>query len=341
MLDWTLFFPPGARVLALPSWQNPRLFLPTKSFFQRWEDSAFYPAFRFLARLYRLSLRARATVGLEEVREVQSSGWPLGEFVRNVFPQVGSAVILVGTPGPTQKITVRVLGRRGEVLGYLKYAEKEAARQRLGRERRILCDLPGKVGPTVLKFGTFGGGEALLTSALVGTRVPATLPPSEGSRNLLTFLATSPLVPLEAHPWVRHVWGQVGPELDGWLEILADKRWPVAIQHGDFAPWNLLRRPDGTLGAIDWEYGTLKGFPHLDLAYYILQVSALIYRHAPSKAADYAATYLSQQRHLALSRVEAQMLTRLAAYDAYLKSREDGQPEDAVLQTWRRAVWEI
>jgi len=26
-IDWTLFFPPGARVLALANWRNPRLYL--------------------------------------------------------------------------------------------------------------------------------------------------------------------------------------------------------------------------------------------------------------------------------------------------------------------------
>jgi hypothetical protein len=340
MLDWTVFYPPDTRVLALPSWRSPRLYLPTQSFIQRWEDSAFYPAYRFLARLSRLSLRTSAAVGLGEVRQVQSSGWPLGEFVRDVFPNVGSAVILVGTPGPTQKITVRVLSRKGEILGYLKYAEKEAARKRLRHERRLIGDLPGKVGPEVLQFGPFGKGEALLTSALVGTRVPATLPPPEASRNFLNTLSVSPLVDLEVHPWVRQICAEGGPDLDSWLETLGDKRWPVAVQHGDFAPWNLLRRPDGTLGAIDWEYGTLEGFPHLDLAYYVLQVSALVYRHAPPKAADSTVRYLTQRPQLGLSIEEARIITRLAAYDAYLKSREDGQHEDVGLQAWRRRVWE-
>jgi hypothetical protein len=41
-----------------------------------------------------------------------------------------------------------------------------------------------------------------------------------------------------------------------------------------------------------------------------------------------------------LSAAEAQALTRLAAYDAYLKASEDGQPESAGLQSWRRQIWE-
>ena len=52
------------------------------------------------------------------------------------------------------------------------------------------------------------------------------------------------------------------------------------------------------MGAIDWEYGTLEGFPHLDLAYYVLQTSDVIYRRAPLRAAEYAAKYLAQQPEL-------------------------------------------
>lgn len=341
MLDWTLFYPPDTPVLALPSWRSPRLYLPTQSLSQRWDDSAFYPAFRFLARLYRLSLRTSAAIGLGEVRRVQSSSWPLGEFVRDVFPDMVSAVILVGTPGPTQKITVRVLGRQGKVLGYLKCAEKEAARKRLRQERRLMCGLPSNVGPEVLKFGSFADGEALLVSALAGTRVAVNLSPPEASRNFLTSLGASARVHLEVHPWVCHIRAQEGgPSVDKWLEVLGDKSWPVVIQHGDFAPWNLLRRPDGTLGAIDWEYGTLEGFPHLDLAYYILQVSALVYRYAPPKAADRTVKYLTQSLQPGLSDEEARIVTCLAAYDAYLKSRADGQLDEDGLQAWRRRIWE-
>jgi aminoglycoside phosphotransferase (APT) family kinase protein len=158
---------------------------------------------------------------------------------------------------------------------------------------------------------------------------------------LLDHLIVSPTQPLEVHPWIRHLRSSgLPPGLHSCLETLAGRNWPVAIQHGDFAPWNLLRRPDGVLGAIDWEYGTPEGFPHLDLAYYILQTSALIYRRNPLTAARYAAEYLTQQPALDLDSEEARALTRLTAYDAYLKGLEDGQSERADLQTWRRRIWQ-
>jgi len=225
-------------------------------------------------------------------------------------------------------------------LGYLKYGEKEAARRRLEQERRVLEGLPSGAGPELLKFGPFGDGEALLTTALVGKRVPPTVDLGEDLGDFLASLVVSPPVPLEAHPWVGLVRAQPGLDLDPWFEVLGSKSWPIVVQHGDFAPWNMLRRPDGTLGVIDWEYGALESFPHLDLAYCLLQVLALIQRQAPEKAAEYASRYLIQQPDLALNGEEARTLIRLAAYDAYFKSQEDGQPDNAGLQAWRRTVWE-
>jgi hypothetical protein len=338
---YDLFFPDGTRVLTLPNWQNPRLYLPARYFLQRWKDSSFYPAFRLLARLNRLSLRIRATVGLGEVRQVRSSGWPLGEFTHDVLPQATSVVVLVGTPGPAQKLTAQLRDDNGQVLGYLKYGEKEAARKRLQQERRMLSCIPEGTGPELLKYGTLGDGEALLTTLLPGKSLPATLPPARDLTDFLTGLAVLPPVPITNHPWVRRARNRSQLELDPWFEALTGRDWPVTIQHGDFAPWNLLRRSDGRLGAIDWEYGTLEGFPYLDLAYYVLQTSALIYHEAPLRAAEYASKYLARQPQLMLRSVEARALVSLAAYDAYQGFREDGHlPTTNNLQMWRRAIWE-
>src|SRR5215210_1117465 len=154
MMDWGLFFPPGTRVLALPSWQDPRLYLPTRSFPQRWEESAFFPAFRLRSRLRRLALRIGATAELGRVRQVRSTDWPLGEFTQDALPQAVSAVVLVGTPSRVQKITVQLRDENGRVLGYLKYAENEAARKRLRQERGVLSGIPKGVGPELLKYGS-------------------------------------------------------------------------------------------------------------------------------------------------------------------------------------------
>ena len=341
MPDWSIFFPPGTRVLALPNWRHPRLFLTTQHILQRWAHSSLYPASRSTARLYRLLLRFKASAGMAEARTVRSSGWPLGEFVQDALPQITTAVALVGTSGPAQETTVQLWDGNGRVLGYLKYAEKDAARRRLQHEQFMLSEVPDGLGPIPIKTGPLAGGEALLKSVVPGELIPATLPPPEDLLCLLNSLVVSPQICLEDHPWVRRARGRGTPRVvEVALELLASKRWSVVVQHGDLTPWNLLRGDDGKLRAVDWEYGALEGFPLLDLVHYILHTSALIYRWSPLGAARYAAEYLVRHHAPALTGVEAWALTRLAAYDDYSKALEDGHLSSGGMQPWRRAIWE-
>ncbi len=342
MMDWRFFFPPGTRVIALPNWQHPRLYLPARYFLESWEMSSFYPASRLGARLYRLMLRIRAAAGALEVRTAHSDGWALGEFVQDTLPQAVSTVVLVGLPGPIQKVTAQLRDEKGRVLGYAKCSEKRAARCRLRWEHYMLSSISKGLGPEVLKYGALEDGDILLKTPIFGKRPLSNLPPVEGAVDFLTSLVVSSPVPVDEHPWVRGVRERGGEEgkLDACFEVLARKRWPVVVQHGDFTPWNVVQTSEGRIRAVDWEHGTLEGFPHLDLAHYALQTSALVYRRTPAKAIRYTVKHLTEEPRLALGVAEARVLARLAAYDAYRKTLEDGQSVTSDLQTWRRAVWE-
>jgi hypothetical protein len=340
--DWNLFFPPGTRVLALPNWQQPRLYLPAQRFFGRWQASSLYPASRLRARLYRFLLRTKAAIRSMEVRTAQSSEWVLGKYVCDELPQATSVIVLVGLPSPIQKATAQLRDVEGRVLGYAKYSEKEAARRRLRQEHHMLSSITKGLGPEVLKHEVLEKGDLLLKTPILGRRPLATLPPIEGAVDYLTSLVVSPPVAVDDHPWVRNIreWGSEAGKLDTCFEALAGRRWPIVVQHGDFVPWNLIQRSENKIGAYDWEHGTLEGFPYLDLAYYVLQTSALVYRWAPAKAAQYVTAYLTSEAWPALDSTESWALTRLAAYDAYQKTLEDGQSASTYLQSWRRAIWE-
>ena len=88
-MSWDEFFPPGTRVLALPSWRRPRLYLPACPLSQRWNRSKLYPASRWSARLYRLSLRAAAAAGMKRARTAGSRRWSLGDFAEDHGPAEG------------------------------------------------------------------------------------------------------------------------------------------------------------------------------------------------------------------------------------------------------------
>jgi hypothetical protein len=339
-MDWEAFFPAGTPVVALPSWDNPRLYMAAQDPLRRWEGSAFYPAFRPHARFYRLLLRARAAVGLVAVRVAQSEGWPVGAFIQAAPPHISSVAAQVGTPGPAQKITVQLSAEGGKVVGYLKYAEKAVACKRLQQEYEVLSGLPQGIGPRPLRYGSLGKGLALHTTPVQGKLLPAKLPPVAGFASFLQILTAAPPLPLEAHPWARAIRLPGEGCVERWLESLADRKWPVVIQHGDLAPWNLLSTPNGKLRAIDWEYGSPTGFPYVDLAQYMFQVAALLYRWSPSKAMDYTIRYLTRRPWPGLTSAEAVAIAGLAAYQAHRHALEDGHAPDAPVQAWRQAVWE-
>lgn len=328
------FLPPQQRVIALPNTMKPRMFLLDQSFRQRWRHSYLYPAFRKTARLYRLALRLKTALAVTSSYQKPGLKWELGEFLQPILPNVESVVVLLGTPGPVQKITVQ-LWDTDNVVGYLKFATKPLAQVRLAREHNVLSKLPDGIAPMVISYRAFNGGMALLTTPIAGEPVSASLDSTNEAMKYLTRLQQMPEFPIDQHPWVVRMRNQHAESIDGWLDALSDRSWPLVFQHGDFVPWNVIRDTDGRLTAIDWEYGTVIGFPKLDLAYYILQIAALMRRWSPRQARQHAVRSLASE----FTTPQAAALVRLAAFESYQEALADGHRLDEPLQQWRRSVW--
>ncbi len=338
--DWEAMFGPGSNVIALPNWLHPRMYLSGSTMSERWARSAFYPAFRLPARLYRVLIRALGAGGFFETRVSGGLEWPVGAFIEEILPSAFTGAVLVGTPGLAQKTIVEVSGQTGEIAAYLKYAIKPAAQERLRRENRVLSSLPPGLGPSVLKFGALAGGMGLLLSPAPGKPVSARLPPPDGVSAFLEKLVTGPDHPVGAHPLIRSIMSEDGGHsVERWVCSLDGRNWPVAIQHGDFAPWNLRVTRQGKVFAFDWEYGALKGFPGFDRAFYLLQVGRLIYRWSPAKALGYVRRHLTRHGRFAMQPREADALARLAAYYAYREEARDGREAENPWQLWWREIW--
>lgn len=332
-LDWEPFFPPNSSVLALPSWQKPKLLIQAGNAAQRWTNSALYPAFRFWAKGFRWGMRIKACVDAA-VRKSQSP-WMLQPLLEKLGPQWSTTAVLLGTPGPAQK-TVLQLSRGGTVQAFAKYGRNEAAQARLQNEFQVLCALPQGLGPKVLAFEAVAGGKVLLLSAEAGQTLSATLHTIDRIQPFLQQFPHNGLFNIAEHPWIKPHLGH--PQVAVWLEPLQSQQWPIVPLHGDLAPWNLLNN-NGQLKAIDWEYGTTDGLPGIDLAYYVLQVSALVLRYPPQKALGIAIQALTDSP-LRPDIHQARSLVYLAALDAQRKALSDGQsPEEPLLQ-WRRQLWE-
>ncbi|HNP27955.1 MAG TPA: hypothetical protein PKK23_02845 [Nitrospirales bacterium] len=290
------------------------------------------------ARLYRFLIRAKVAAGYTSFWNNQISQWIVSEFVQDLLPNLKSCVILVGTPGPTQKLIVQLWDGKN-VVGYLKYAEKPAARVRLKNEYQVLLDLPKGLAPIPLKYGAMGDGEALLSTPVFGRAFSPTPYPVKRIVEYFNGLKISGPLILNDHPWIRMYAERNENIVQPWLDVLSRRKWSIVFSHGDSAPWNIFNLANGNVQAIDWEYGTCQGFPQIDIVQYILQVAALIYRWSPQQARNYAVNFLCRSNS-PLRRVEAQSVVCFAAYHGYMQALEDGQSPDASLQIWRRAVWE-
>lgn len=333
----TGLFPSGAHIVGLPDNDNPRLLCMGSNGLKRWKESAFYPAYRPSAQAYRLLLRLKAALGIHTVTLTHSDRWWVREFVQDVFPKVSSLAILVGTAGPTQKLIIQIWDDRS-VIGYMKFAQTPTARVRLGKEHKVLLAVPKGVGPKVLRFGKVGSGEALLIAPVTGKPVSTQLPPRYLIWDFGRALETSQTVSLDVHPWIQMLRLSYGDYADSWIDRLSHRKWPIAYQHGDLAPWNLFDCSNSSLVAIDWEHGATEGFPYVDIIHYFLQVSLLIYRRSPQRAKRLVMQYLSHQLR-SLDSYEIEALVNLSAFSTFKQAEQDGHSESSYYQAWRRAIW--
>ncbi len=339
-MDWSHFFPPGTRVFALPNWQSPQLYIPALSPSLRLQATSLFPGWRLPARIRRAALKAKALLWPGELRTVENTRWTLGDFVADILPQAQTAIVLSNPKNFGGKLVAQLCDSTGGVVGYVKYGERPVAQERLRNEYAVLNALPPNTGPSPLKFGSLSDGVALCLGAVAGTALPPSLTPAPAALHFLEMLPASQAVALDEHPWIQALRSQAGSELERWLEPLGARKWPVVLQHGDFAPWNLVRTGDGSLRALDWEYGCIEGFPFFDIAYHVLQVALLIRRHSALKAAETAASVLTAlQTPDALQLSLGRSIVALAAHEQFAKSAEDGHDPGTHIQQCRRSIW--
>ncbi len=332
--------PPQATIFALPNADQAKLYVVGTTSAQRWKKSSLYPAFRLSAKIHRLFVRVRAATGYVSSWSNQISQWVVEEFVHDRLPNLDSCVVLVGAPGPTQKLIVE-LWDRDKIIGYIKYAEAPRARALLEREFCLLTRLPQEFGPAVKKYGPMGDGLALLTSPIQGQRLTSTLPISDQVLELLQTFETPDLRNLAIHPMLQFYQTPSHQCTHSWLDILSSREWPVTFHHGDFTPWNIICGENGKLVAIDWEYGHEEGFPLLDSIHYIFQIARLIYFWSPEKTKSYTMKILTQSKKYLLSSAEAEALIKLTAYQDFLVGSEDGHSSTTPPQVWRKKLWEL
>lgn len=286
----------------------------------------------------------KAVARLSEVRIVDSERWHLKDFLGEESFQISSVSVLGTQRAGFGAVTVQIRDETGRTRAYLKYAEHPQALDRLHREDSMLREIPEGTGPAVLKAGTYGEGFAILKDVVPGRPVRLKIPPQPEIENFLDALPSRGDFSVEDHPWIRGLHQNEGFEKEGLteaLDALSNRKWPAVLQHGDYAPWNLFVA-SGKVRAVDWEYGTTDGFPRMDIAHYLLQITALVYRFKPADAARYITEYLVERgkdMSPPLTSREARAIVRLSAYNAYVRPELKKTSEVVRTQQWRSDIF--
>ena len=213
-----------------------------------------------------------------------------------ILPVAGSIAVMAGVPGHNQKVIVRALDRRGAARAILKIGYSERSDDAIAREvdaLRTMAKLAPKAAPRLLAKGSRAGRSWLAQEVLTGRRSGDRLGPAHAE--FLCSLAALERTDkqLDEVPAYRDALGHLAT-----LEPGFDEDWhaeytrladalrttldgapvPVHLAHGDFTPWNVLRRR-GEIQAFDWEYFSQAAPALYDAIHFHVQSRVLLDQH--------------------------------------------------------------
>lgn len=335
--SWQQIFGRDLRVVSLPTRSHPRLVIISPTAHQRWAASKAYPASRGFGRVAKAGYRLLAASGITTQSGAGTELPGLWDALEAVFPGGSVRLAFVAPASFVQKVTLQIVDPTGVPMGFAKIGLHEDAAGQVRREADFLAGLPSRLAPSPVAHRLFPWGAALFLEALpgFGLRPKMSIP-----QDLLSTLMTLPKHPLPAgdeHPWLSaRADGLPLPEIRSAIAMLAERDSPTVLAHGDLAPWNVLVS-DGHHRLIDWEYGTLAGFPHADATHFLLQVASFVKRWPPDRSRDFIASRLAESP-IALAAAQAHALVTLVAAQAYARSASEGATDKARVQVWRRQL---
>lgn len=217
-------------------------------------------------------------------------------------PQDVSCLMLTGGEHERNKVVVLAFPDRSTRPSVaLKMARTHEAEPGLRREAGVLLALADSPihevadVPRVVYFGSLGEVTALAESVVEGRPIWTSLTEkslrsiaTEVSRLLLA--AVSPEPPMSTadiqdrliSPVVddfRSRFGSVieADQLDGQIQRLRSlPELPLAVEHRDCSPWNVLYTSSGRLGLVDWESAEPRGLPLMDLLYFLANAAFMV-----------------------------------------------------------------
>lgn len=224
----------------------------------------------------------------------------LGQYFPQSLPL--SYSYFTGTDSPHRKIAVQIMDLRGHLLGFAKVTRSSQVAELLAHEAAILSRLSAlnfqaTYIPNVLFFGKKGEGTLLVTDTLktAGTKsvtkfidahrvflqelVKKTAQPPCSIATIVAGFKTriENILPRFSLDW-HHRLDKAIVKLSAEAELVL----PMAMNHGDFTPWNCFLT-NGRLYVFDWEYAEELAPIGIDIIHFTFNESKLRGMHVTHK----------------------------------------------------------
>jgi hypothetical protein len=223
---------------ALPPGRSPRWILPTRPRRLAWAGLAVYQPVTLRGLAGWLAARAMARLGL--VGFLPRTRAPVELMVlRRHLPATAAVAVERRRGGRAHVLAIDASGGQ---IALAKMARLAADRQRLTREGELLAALGPRLRPPLQAPGVIESANGLLVMEAIAWR--PRLRPWRLERELATAI--------------------------GYL-------WRSGLEHGDLAPWNLLRTANGW-ALIDWADATVHGLPYFDVFHHLVSTHTLMDR---------------------------------------------------------------
>lgn len=268
-------------MLVLPSKRNPKVYLAIGTKSKMALSFQLYNPFSIKGRLYKGMVRLFVTYfkGLAElffpVLKTNKT-----EFMRHIEAELGLPLTSSVYLATAKDKVVLQLVHEEKVFGYLKFPLTNQGVQRLVNEREAIKILSAiDLIPTLLYSGSYDNTPFIILKEIKGSI--GGLKPTE-YRVSLKALYKNVSYDLSEHPRVLSLEMQLAEcnekdLLERLKKITSNSNtyYKEVYEHGDFAPWNLIRTSNGIV-PFDFEFFVAKGLEFMDELKYYYQIERLL-----------------------------------------------------------------
>jgi hypothetical protein len=250
-----------------------------------------YPAQTSAARCLRAILRGFLSISLPigvprivlRIAEVDPLLGVLRDVTASKAGEIPDFAVLAGNPAhDSQRFILLVFDATGQPAAVVKLGASERARRLVEDEIRFLQSVrqPTRGIPRIRNHFTSSYWNCFAMDYFAG-RTPAGRDEARIPELLTAWVDPGRTIRLaDSADWVTLEGTTAASERLHQLALrVGERSFHPAIQHGDFAPWNVKVSLAGDWMALDWERGRLPGIPAWDWFHYVIQTALLVERN--------------------------------------------------------------